>query len=460
MNPTNVRLTPRAVALCLALLACAPASAVEVERLTSPGGIEFLHAPIPDADAVSVQIAWPSDWAHTEDDVGTPYVGADLVVLGGAGERDAAAVQQDFEDLRAEGRIDVSADLVQGSLTAPVESLDAVVRIGADALARPALDERWFERIRDGFAASIAEGAATTDALVGNALRRLVHGDSTLERFLSRASPDVASAVTLDDVRRWHRETFTRAGMVVAVAGGIDAEAAGEAVDALLADLPDGDAPPAVPAADADFSPRTVLLHAPDAEQGVVALTGPLPPTSAGGELEDVMIVTDLAGGERSVLFDALRTRLRAAYSPQALIDPQTRRARALLMYAAVDAARVGEARDAMLEAYAAFRRDGPDETGVDALRDQIRDGFALTFENPGALAQTVLANALDGFGPERLGAFADEIDAVSAASVKARLDAAWPAADELVQVLLSPDAEAADGACIVESAEAIPDCE
>ena len=454
---------PRAascVVLCVALAASGPASAVEIESLTSPGGIEFLLAPIPDADAVSVQVAWPSDWVYTEPSVGTPYVGADLVVQGGAGERDAAEAQQAFEDLRAEGAVLVSADVVQGALSVPAEHLDAAVALGAETLARPALDERWFERVRDGFEANIEEGRSTTDALVGRTLRRLVHGDTGLERFLSTADPGVASDVTLEDVRRWHADTFVRAGMTVAVAGGVDADAAGEAVDALLGELPEGDAPPAAPDASADFSPRTVLVHAPDADQGIVALTGRLPPTSAGGELEDVVAALALGGDEKSVLFEALRTGLRAAYSPAALIDPQTRAVRTVLLYAAVDAAGVDAARDAMLQAYAGFRKDGPDEGEIGAIAERIRHGFEQTFEDPAALAQTVLANALDGRPPARLIGIADEIDAVSAASVKARLDAAWPPADELVQVLLSPDAGAVDGACTIEDAEDASDCE
>ena len=456
----NAPMPSPAVALCAVLLASAPASAVEIESLTSPGGIEFLHAPIPDADAVSVQVAWPSDWVYTEADVGAPLVGADLIVQGGAGERDAAEAQQAFQDLRAEGAVLVSADIVQGVLNVPVEHLDAAVALGADALARPALDERWFERIRDGFEANLAEGVGTTDALVGGALRRLVYGDSTLERFLSRASPDVASAVTLDDVRRWHAQTFARRGMRVSVAGGVGADAAGEAVDALLGGLPEGDAPPAVPDAGADFSPRTVLVHAPDAEQGIVALAGRLPPPSADGELEDVVLAAALGGGEKSVLFDALRTRLRAAYSPAAILDPQTREVRALLLYAAVDAGKVGAARDAMVEAYAAFRESGPDRDEVAAVAGRLRHGFEQTFEDPVALAQTVLANALEGHAPGRLAGILDEIDALSVASVEARLTQTWPSADELVQVLLSPDAGAVDGACVVESVEAASGCE
>ena len=453
--------SPACALLCtVALVATAPAAAVEVEARTSPGGIDFLHAPLPDTDLVSVQVAWPSAWSYTEDAVAAPFVGGDLMLTGGAGELGAAELQQAFEDLRVDGTIAVQPDHVYGTLNVAPANLDAALDLAADVLVDPALDERWFERIRDGFASNVAEAKRATGTRVHDALARLVFGDVPLERTLTMEPASLAGAVTLEDVRRWHERTFTRAGATVVVAGDVGTEAAGEAVDRLLGELPAGDAPAPPPEVDADFSARTVLLHAPDSEISAVALLGRLPPTADGDEIEDLVAVLALGAGEGSRLYEAIRTELRATYDVQALLDSQTRALRGLLLYTEVDPAKLDAARRALRDAYAAFRAEGPTEAEIAGGKRRIAEGLGRTFASPGPLGRSVLESALDGYGPERVPAMLEkEVGGASAKSVTKRLASGWPEVGSMIEVVVSPDAGAVEGACTVESLEELEGC-
>ena len=449
-------------------LVCAFASAsvlaYEARELTSPGGIDFRHAEMPDQESVSIQVAWPSDWAYTERSSATPYVGAELLLAGGAGEMGPAEMQQAFEELQAEGGLNVVADHAHGYLNVRARDLDAAIELAAIALAEPAFDERWFERIRGGFAANVVDAKLQSGARVGDVLRRAALGESDLERFLSLTPPEIVTEVTLEDIRRWHAKTLVRAGMTVAVAGGIDAEAAGKAVDALLGALPAGEGASAVPDVELDFSPRTVLLEDPDAGKSVVSLLGRLPPTSAGGELEDILATLALGGGGESRLHEALRTELRAAYDVQVLLDSQTRALRGLLIYAEVDTDKLADARRAVREEYARFLADGPTDEEIDAAKTQLAEGLRQMLATPAATARSLVEATLDGQPPERVVDLPAELDAITTAAVRERLGDAYPAGEEMIEVVLTPDVETLDAesignVCAVTSIDEVESC-
>ena len=436
-NPAALVLLPLTL---LAALASTPAYAFDTRDLTSPGGIDFRHAEMPDQETVSIQVAWPSDWAYTETASATPYLGAELLLAGGAGDMSPAEMQQAFEDLQAEGGLNVVADHAYGYLNVRARDLDAAIELAALALVEPAFDERWFERIRDGFAANVVDAKLGAGARVGDLLRRAALGESELERFLSLAPPEVVTAVTLEDIRRWHAETLVRAGMTVAVAGGIDAEAAGEAVDALLGALPEGELASAAPDVDVDFSSRTLVLEDTDAGRSVVSLLGRLPPAFDGGELEDILAALVLGGGGESRLFETLRTELRASYDVQAILDSQSRALRGLLIYAEVDTGKLAEARRAIGEEYARFRADGPTDEELEAVKAQLADGLRQTLENPAAMARGLMQAAIDGYSPGYVTGLPAELDAITADAVRGAVGRrSFPNDEAMIEVLLTP---------------------
>ena len=439
------RSVPLAAAVALAAAAAAAhATAAEVVSRTSPGGIEFLHAPLARADAVSVEIAWPSVWAYTEGAVAAPFVGADLVLSGGVGDLDPAGLRDALDELGVERAVSVRPDHVHAAFELAPERLDEAFDLVARALAEPALDARRFRTVRDDFEASVVEAKGAIGTFVHDALVRLVLGDGPLGRSLSMEPASLAGDVTPEDVRRWHADTFARRGATVAVAGPVDAAAAGEAIDRLFDRLPAGDVPGPVPAPDADFSARTVLLHAPEADTGAVALFGPLPSTADGGEIEDLLAAFALDERE----------------GVSAILVPWTRELRALLLYAEGEPERLDRARRALPEAYAAFVARGPDADEIESGRDRLAGGLGRTLASPSGLARTALESALDGREPERVRSMLDvEVGGTSERGVAERLRTAWPAVEEMIEIVVSPDAGAVEGACTVGSLDELEGC-
>lgn len=425
---------------------------------TSPTGIEYARLYIPDAQQISIQIAWPTDWAMREDvNQAAPFIGADLILAGGAGDFPAGKVAERFADMKADGRLSVTADYIYGQLAAPVDQMPDAVLIAAAHLSKPALNQNWFDRIQHGFADNMTQMAARPAIEAQDALRWAVLGDTPLRRALATIPVDQVNALTRDQVAEWHRQSFTRRGMKVVIAGRVDRTAAGKMIDTLLQDLPQGSRGNVMPVT-ADFAPRRILLHVPDAQTSTLVLMGPLPPIRDGGEIEDVVLADTFGGDDTSVLFEAVRTRLRASYGFGAGLDGYTRNLRFLVMSGTVETAKLAEAESAVRAAYAEFRAH-PSVDDLAIRKARLATDREHLAEAPDAAAFASLMALLDGQHPAIALNLPEMIEDITAAQMVARAGTAFPAADRLITIATSPDAAALPGACVITTPAMAADC-
>lgn len=425
---------------------------------TSPGGIDYVRLFIPDAKDVAIQFAWPSDWAFRDDvNQAVPYIGTDLILAGGAEGFPAGEVVETYADLEAEGSLWVTADHVQGELIVTKENLAKAVEIAAAHLARPTLDQDWFDRIQQGFAANVAEDNAQPASRGFGALRWAILGDTALRRALSVDPPEMITSATRDEVRDWHRQTIVRTGAKIVIAGEIDADAAGTAVDTLLSGLPDADAA-VMPEPKANFAPRRILLHVPEAQTSTLVFLGPLPPTKDGGEFEDILLATALGGDDKSVLFDAVRTGLRASYGFGAGLDAFARDLRFLALSGEVETAKLAEAETIVRTAYADFLKSPPMGDLSERKSPFVTNG-EQTAKDPIAASFTAMMALFDGQDPYLALTIPAVMEKVTDATLWSRAASAFPAADQLIVLAVSPDAAALPGACVITAPEQAVNC-
>ena len=423
---------------------------------TSPGGIEYTRLYIPEAEDVAIQIAWPTNWPLRDDvNQAVPYIGTDLILAGGAEGFPPGEVVETFADLNAEGTMWVTADHLHGQLIAPKENLDKAIEIAAAHLAKPTMDQGWFERIQQGFAANMAETTSQPANRGYDALRWAILGDTPLRKALSVDPPEMITRATRAEVLDWHQQTVLRTGAKVVIAGEISQEDAGKAVDALFSGLPVGNA---VAATDptADFSPRRILLHIPTAQTSTLVFMGPLPPTREGSEFEDVLLATALGGDDKSVLFDAVRTGLRAGYGFGAGLDAYSRDLRVVVLSGEVETAKLAEAETIVSAAYSEFLT-APKMGDLAARKEPFKANGEQTATLPGAASFSALMAILDGQGANLALTMPALLDKVTDATVQARAASAFPKAETMIVLAVSPDASALPGACVITSpAEAV----
>lgn len=425
---------------------------------TSPGGIEYARLYIPKAEDVAIQIAWPSTWALRDDvNQAVPYIGTDLILAGGAEGFPPGEVVETFADLNVEGTMWVTSDHVHGQLIAPKDNFDKAIEIAAAHLAKPTMDQGWFDRIQQGFAANMAEVKSHPANRGYDALRWAILGDTPLRRALSVDPPEMITTATRAEVLDWHQHTVVRTGAKVVIAGKISQEDAGKAVDALLVDLPDGLAADAITPS-ADFTPRRILLHVPEAQTSTLVFMGSLPPTREGSEFEDVLLATALGGDDKSVLFDAVRTGLRASYGFGAGLDAYSRDLRVMVLSGEVETGKLAEAETIVSAAYSEFLTV-PKMGDLTARKEPFKVNGEKTATLPGAASFSALMALLDGQDANLALTLPSLLDKVTDATVQARAASAFPKAETLIVLAVSPDGSALPGACVITSPAEAANC-
>ena len=445
-----------AILVVTLLVGCQKADTAEATTEISPGGIEYVRLYMPDTEDVAIQIAWPSDWVMREDvNQAVPVLGTELILVGGADEFPPGEVIEVYADLNAEGTLWVTTDHLHGQLIAPKDNLDRAVEIAAAHLSSPTMDSGWLQRIRQDSISNMVETVSVPANRGYEALRWVILGDTPLRSALTADEPEMYSTATREQILEWHRTTVIRDGARIVVAGAIDADLAGKAVDRLLSQLPKGNPVP-LRAPKADFTARRILLHVPEAQTSTLIFIGPLPPTRQGSEFEDVLLATALGGDDNSVLFNAVRTGLRASYGFGAGIEAYTRDLRFLFLTGEVETGKLAEAEAVVRKAYEEFTEKAV-MSEILARKPSFEDHAEQTAKDPVSASFSAMMALLDGRAPNLALTLPAVLSSVSEETLRTRVESAFPSANSLIALAVSPDATALPGACVVQApAEAV----
>ncbi len=427
----------------------------------SPGGLTYHLLMLPKAKQVSIRVAWPTDWPFRQGANQTvPFIGAQLVLSGGAKGYPAGKAIEKFADLKAGAFLQATIDHVYGWLGAPSENIDQTVAIANAHLRAPLLDDKWFRRISKGLKREFAQRNAVPAMKAYTAIRWAVFGDQPVREALSLDDPAAFDRASSADVARWAQETFTRSPDTIIVAGNISADAAGKAVDRLFEGLPVGGRKMQRDAK-ADFSPRRILLHLPGAKVSQLVFVAPLPPTantSAADGFSDILLAMALGDGDQSVLFKAVRTKLRASYAFGAGLGAYDRAHRFLALSGQVATDRLAQAEGVVRTAYQGFLTTPP-EDDLKARIAPVLAGLRANRSNPVKISANAMLAALDGEDPAIMLKLADVVGGLTTATIVSRLKSAFPRADGFVVLATSPDKNALPGACVISEPRGAARC-
>jgi predicted Zn-dependent peptidase len=369
----------------------------------------------------------------------------------------AGEVVERFTDMYSEVDLSTDSDVVMGTLHYSPEHRDETLKTVNAHLKDPTLDEKWFNRIRENFALEMSEHKSNISTQGFDALRWAIYGEQPLRRYLSMDVPNTVNNVSLKEVSTWVKRTLKRGQASIVIAGDLNATEAGDAVDELFKGLPAGEATSEFQA-EADFTPKRLLLHTPKVKVSNLAFVGKLPLSKTAAEFEDILLTRALGSGTKSVLFDAVRTKLRASYNFGAFITTYAKDNRILILAGEVETSKIAEAETIIREAYAEFKQQGysPD---LELAKNSIRQSLVHKMEDTGSISYTVLQSRMMGQNTSRVLSMQEELDSITLDSLKQRLDSAFPAAEDLIVIATSPDAKALPDACVFSNPKQAADC-
>lgn len=252
----------RIAAVLTALVLALPASAtVEVEEVTSPGGVAAWLVEDPSIPFVALEIWFVGGSAlDPEERRGATHMMAGLLEEG-AGDMDAQAFAAAVESLAASFSFETFRDAVVVSAQMLTQNRDAAADLLGTALTEPRFEEGAIDRVRAQVVAIIEGDARDPAEIARSTFDALAYGDHPYGSPME-GSLETVAALTREDIVAAHRAALTRDRVVVGAAGDITAEELGLLIDRILGGLP-AEAPPRPGPAEFGLSGGTTVVEFP-----------------------------------------------------------------------------------------------------------------------------------------------------------------------------------------------------
>lgn len=403
--------------LVFVALASLPARAIEIQEITSPGGIK----------------AW------LVEDHSIPFTALSLMFRGGAsldapgkrgqmslmtalleegaGEMDSVQYAEAVEGLGAQNRFDVGDDALTVNARMLTENRDQAAELLRQALAEPRFDPDAVERVRAQLQAVIRSEATSPNAIASKELARLAWGEHPYATSINGTRESVA-ALTRDDLVAAKDRILARDRVVVAAAGDITAEELGKLIDAVLGGLPEQGSAPLPDRARLQLTGGVTVIDW-DSPQTVVSFAQPGLPMSDPDYFAAFVADHILGGGGfSSRLMDEIREKRGLTYGVSTgLANGVYGETWQGGMASAND--KVAEAVGLIRQEWDRFAKGGVTEKELADAKTYLTGEYALRFDGNGKIAGILAGMQLIGLPADYVNIRNGKIEAVTAADVQ-----------------------------------------
>lgn len=391
------------------------ARAIEIQEVTSPGGIEAWLVQEESIPFVALEISIDGG-ASLDDPAKRGAINLMMALLEeGAGDMSARDFQEAREGLAASYGFDAYDDSVAISAQFLTENRDEAVALLREALINPRFDEDAIERVRAQVLSIIRSDATNPNRIAGAAFDAAAFGDHPYGTSINGTAETVA-ANTRDDLIAAHRAALVQGRVYVGAAGDISAPELGVLLDELLGELPqDGpDLPERV-----EFGLEGGTTIVPFDTPQAVALFG-----HAGIERDDedffaAYILNEILGGNglESRLMREVREKRGLTYGVYTFLVPKDFSELYLGQVASAND-RIAEAIEVIRDEWALLAQEGISEAELTAAKTYLTGAYPLRFDGNAEIAGILVGMQAVGLGPDYVANRNDFVNAVTLADV------------------------------------------
>lgn len=415
---TTLRGAAVAAVLVLGLvLGAAPALAVTVERVTSPGGVEAWLVQDHSIPIIAVSLAFRGGSAlDPRDKAGLAEMVSSLLDEG-AGELDSQAFQQRLADLSISLSFDGYKDTFRGGLRTLTRNRDQAFELLRLALGEPRFDTEPVERIRSQIQTIIARRANDPDYLVGRVFWTNIFGDHPYA-MPRRGTEETVAAITIDDLRNFADQRFARDNLMLGVVGDITADELATLLDATFGTLPATSQPFSIPEAEIETKAEVIVVER-DVPQSTITF-GHKGLKRDDPDYYTAYIVNYILGGGgfSSRLYQKVREERGLAYSIGAYLSLWDH---AGMVVGSVGTAneRVGESLDVIRSEWARMRDGDVSEQELADAKTYVTGSYPLRLSSTRSIARILVAIQLEDLGIDYLDRRNSYIEAVTLDGVR-----------------------------------------
>lgn len=380
------------------ILSAGVASAeIEIDEVTSPGGIDAWLVQEPSIPFVALELRFRGGASlDPEGKRGAVNLMTGLLEEG-AGDMDARAFAEATESLAAQFTFDAGDDAVAVSARFLTENRDEAVALLREALVSPTFEQTAIDRVRAQVLSSIRSDVTDPNAIAARTFDARAFGDHPYGSDY-QGTVESVSGLTRDDIVEAFENALARDRVYVAAAGDITPEALGSLLDTLLADLPESGAP--LPEdIDVDMTEGVTVVPF-DTPQSVAMFGHEGLPRDHPDFFAAYVLNTILGGGGyQSRLMEEVREKRGLTYGVYSYLVPKDH---AALYMGQVSSAndRIAEAIDVVRDEWARMARDGVSEEELASAKTYLTGAYPLRFDGNGRIASILVGMQMDDLTP------------------------------------------------------------
>lgn len=399
-------------AIFLAAVSLAPAGAMNIERVVSPGGIEAWLVQEDSIPLIVMDAAWKGGTASDPaDKSGTANMVSSLLDEG-AGDLDAAAFQARIEDIAARMSFSAESDNFTGSLSTLAEHRDEAFRLFALAISEPHFEEDAIERIRAQIGVVIARNSDRPNWIASDTWYKAALGGHPYARP-SEGTPETLGAITRDDLKEFAGRVLARDNLTISVVGAISPAELGPLLDRTFGALPEKADLPEIERIALPEGGDIIVVER-DFPQSVVlfGLEGMLRDDE---DFIPAFVMNYMLGGGSfsSRLMEEVRVKRGLAYSVATYLSPLDRAA-FYFGEVATKNERVGETLAVIRREFARMGEEGVTQEELDDAKTYLTGSYPLRFTTNRSIASQLLGIQLENLGIDYVERRNDLIEAVT----------------------------------------------
>ncbi|MCQ8782050.1 M16 family metallopeptidase [Mangrovibrevibacter kandeliae] len=396
-----------------------PAAAVDIQEVTSPGGIHALLVEDYTNPLIAVKFAFKGAGATADPEgkAGTANLLSGLLDEG-AGDIGSAEFQAKLDELGVSLSYDASYDGFSGNFRTLVENQDAAFDLLRLSVNAPRFDEEPVNRIRAQILTGIVSNENDPDTLAGKAFRETVFAGHPYGRPVE-GTRETLPGIGKADLEAFRAKGFARDDLYVGVVGAIDGKTLGEKLDEVFGSLPaKADLPPVPEVQPITGKSVAVALNVP---QTVIQLALPGVKRDDPNFFAAYLMNQVLGGGSfSSRLYQEVREKRGLAYGVSSFLASYDHTAM-LGVSTATRSDKAQESVEIIRQELTRMAEDGPTEDELAKAKAYVKGSYAIrNLDSSLAIASTLVGIQLDDLGRDYIDRREGLIDAVTMDDVKA----------------------------------------
>ncbi|MEL7177392.1 MAG: pitrilysin family protein [Pseudomonadota bacterium] len=399
-------------ALCATVLLALPArAAVDIQEVTSPGGITAWLVEEPSIPFTALELRFRGGTSLDRDGkrgainlmTGLLEEGsADLDSRGFAVARDNLAASFDFDSY--DDAVSVSARFLS-------ENREDALALLRKALIEPRFDQAAMDRVRAQVLASIRSDLKDPDEIASDAFNAIIYGDHPYGSN-EAGTVETVSALTRDDIVQAHQDTMALDNLYVSAVGDITAAELGALLDDLLGALP-AEAAPMPPRL--DITTEADITIVPFETPQSVAVFGHRGIDQDHPDFFAAFILNNIFGasGFESRLMDEVREKRGLTYGIYTFLMSKDL-AETMVGRLASANGRIAEAVDVIQSEWARMQTEGVTAEELADAKTYLTGAYPLRFDGNGRIANILVGMQMTGLPIDYAETRNDRINAVS----------------------------------------------